>query len=185
MPPRSVSEAPSAAEVLERHYTYEVDMLQGSYVYLANGKYARDKVVEYALIESFCIHARALIEFFVEKKRAGRYAEANYAKLQIADEPLKTLYRKLHQQIAHLDSHERTSDPREKIGRTERNQLLGILGEQSKEFSRTLKAEYRCLKVPTITQQVIMSSNGATTTNSLSMNYQTGWPKPDRASADG
>ena len=152
MPPRSVSDAPSAADVLEVHYTYEVDMLQQTYVYLADRKYARDKVAEYALIKSFCIHARALIEFFAEKKRAGRYAEANYAKLQIADEPLKTLYKKLHQQIAHLDSHERTSDATEKIGRHERDHLLTILKGQSKEFHEKLKPEYRSLKVPTITQ---------------------------------
>jgi hypothetical protein len=172
MPSHSVSAVPS--EVLEAHYTYEVDMLQGTYVYLADGKYAPDKVAEYALIESFCIHARALIEFFAEKKRAGKYADANYVKLRKDKEPWKTLYKKLSQQIAHLDSNDRTFDPSKKIGPSERNRLLTDLAKQSEEFNAKLRAEYRGLNVPTITQQVISTRNGATTTNSLSMNYQAG-----------
>lgn len=83
---------------------------------------------------------------------------------------------KLHKQIAHLDSpQERTSDPREKIGRHERDRLLTILKEQSKDFSEKLKAEYRRLNVPTIVQRVITNQRGATTTNSLSINYQAGF----------
>jgi hypothetical protein len=177
---RPVSISSFLAEILKTHYVYEIDMLQKTYVYLANGKFALDTVAENALIESFCIHARQLIEFFAKKSSANRfradsYAETNYDRLRADDAPLKTLCMKLHKQIAHLDSpQERTSDPREKIGRHERDQLLTILKEQSKDFSEKLKAEYRRLNVPTIVQQVITNQRGATTTNSLSINYQAG-----------
>lgn len=180
MSTRPVSISSFLAEILKTHYVYEIDMLQKTYVYLANGKFALDTVAENALIELFCIHARQLIEFFAKKSSANRfradsYAETNYDRLRADDAPLKTLCMKLHKQIAHLDSpQERTSDPREKIGRHERDQLLTILKEQSKDFSEKLKAEYRRLNVPTIVQQVITNQRGATTTNSLSINYQAG-----------
>jgi hypothetical protein len=166
------------AEILKTHYVYEIDMLQKTYVYLANGKFALDTVAENALIESFCIHARQLIEFFAKKSSANRfradsYAEANYDRLRADDAPLNTLCMKLHKQIVHLDSpHERTSDPTEKIGRHERDQLLTILKEQSKQFNENLKSEYRRLNVPTIVQQVITNQRGATTTNSASIDYK-------------
>jgi hypothetical protein len=176
--PASIPSTP--AEILKTHYGYELDMLQKTYAYLAHGKHAGDEVAENALIESFCIHARALIEFFGRKSvdgryRADSYTNANYTELPIDEETLKKLRRKLNKQIAHLDSpHERTSDPTEKIGRCERDQLLTILKEQSEEFSDSLKAGYRCLSVPTIVQQVISNAR-ETTTNSVSIDYKAGF----------
>lgn len=41
------------AEILKTHYVYEIDMLQKTYVYLADGKFALDTVAENALIELF------------------------------------------------------------------------------------------------------------------------------------
>jgi hypothetical protein len=50
---------PSASEILEHHYAYELDMLSDTY------RLSREAQIQLnAYIESFCIHARNLIEFF-------------------------------------------------------------------------------------------------------------------------
>jgi hypothetical protein len=60
-----------ASEILEHQYAYELDMLEDTY------RLGRDTQIQLnAYIESFCIHARNLIEFFRSDGR--QYVETSY-----------------------------------------------------------------------------------------------------------
>jgi hypothetical protein len=48
-------------DMLREHIPYEADMLNGTYMLLAGG--IKDPVTRNAIIESFCIHCRNLINF--------------------------------------------------------------------------------------------------------------------------
>ena len=62
---------PSASEILEHHYAYEFDMLEDTY------RLGRDTQIQLnAYIESFCIQARNLIDFFCHDGR--QYVETSW-----------------------------------------------------------------------------------------------------------
>jgi len=56
-------------QAFEHHLVYEVNMLRNIYLLLLLPVF-RDSLAN-ALIESFCVHARVLIEFFDEKSVGG------------------------------------------------------------------------------------------------------------------
>jgi hypothetical protein len=111
----------SPREKLECHYNYEVDMLCETYKYMATADYSgADKLIKNALIESFCIHARSLIEFFSKRQTgaAKTYVGDGYKRLKVEGR-LETLNRMLNNQIAHLINDlindKRTSEESDKI----------------------------------------------------------------------
>jgi hypothetical protein len=59
----------SCEEILQEHLRYDVDMLEGTFRLL--NEPTGDLIVGNALIESFCIHARGLIEFLSNRNRAS------------------------------------------------------------------------------------------------------------------
>lgn len=101
-------------EIWKEHLPYEIDQLRGSFGQLKDKE--RDdrddsdvalRVVRNALIESFCVHARSLIDFFANRriKKTDVTAEdfGHFpASLQTEKEPLKTLRMKINKQIFHL-----------------------------------------------------------------------------------
>ena len=127
---------PSASEILEHHYAYELDMLEETY---SLGREAQ--ITLNAYIESFCIHARNLIEFFRDDGR--QYVETSYTPFAATKSRIDKLNRMLNNQIAHLDIKKRTVDDDEKISANIRYELLELLGKESGEFRKHLKPEYR------------------------------------------
>jgi hypothetical protein len=104
-----------------------------------------DVVLRNALIESFCIHARSLIDFFNDRKgaKASDFTEPTYVPFPngpIAD----TLVTKLSTQIAHLTLN-RTADPQKKIDHTAREELTTKLAAELVNFFGNLKPEYQAL----------------------------------------
>ena len=63
---------PTPEELLGHHLKYEIDMLVGTL--LAMG-HSSTIVLENALKESFCIHARALLEFFSKSRGAKKICQ--------------------------------------------------------------------------------------------------------------
>lgn len=105
-----------------------------------------DQVVVNALIESFCIHARLLLEFFgseghPEAVKAREFTGGEYQPAYMAAVS-KTLRKKLHQQIAHL-SESRTDLSDEKIGATDRTLLHTVLLQEFVHFSSMLLPEFK------------------------------------------
>jgi hypothetical protein len=128
--------APTPQQLVECLF-YEVWML-GSTRDKLNRRDFKDQKTANALIDSFCIHARNLNEFFLEESKredtlkASDFATASY-KPPEKTEARKELFKKVHKQIAHL-TNERTSEPDEKIGDPEREQMYGFLFNDLKKL---------------------------------------------------
>jgi hypothetical protein len=127
---------PSASEILGHHYTYELDMLEDTY-----GLIRDTQIKQNAFMESFCIHARNLIEFFRGDGR--QYVETSYTPFATAKSRIDKLNQILNQQIAHLDIKKRVVNDDEKISNETRYELLKILAKESIEFREHLKPEFR------------------------------------------
>jgi hypothetical protein len=145
---------PTARELLEHHYAYELTMLMDTNAPIGTGE---DIIIENALIESFCIHARALVEFFTKDRGAKSYAESTFKPFADSGR-VKQLNRLLNTQIAHLIFDGRTSNPDKKISMTEREELVSLLITKSLEFKKVLRLEYRGVQVPVILQTAAASS---------------------------
>jgi hypothetical protein len=161
-------------ELLEHHYRYELSMLMETHARIGGHE---DTVIENALIESFCIHARALMEFFSDSKGARKYTGCKYIPLSKRG-PVEKLIRLLNTQIAHLINEGLTSDFRGKISAAKRDELVGILEKKSQEFQNSLRSEYRGLKVP-----VMRRIGSATTGTSSSAPSEVKVPPPLEPSA--
>lgn len=130
----------NGAELFDEHLPYEIDMLFATHHLLSVG--VEDPVVRNALIESFCIHARALINFFEGKGGASAlsFANDNYVPF-LKGRVRESLKRMLSQQIAHL-TYERTSLENKKIGPEEREELITGIQAELRHFQMHLKAPF-------------------------------------------
>jgi hypothetical protein len=107
------------------HLAYEIKMLHETRKAL-RGNPVSPQVITFALMESFCVHARNLNEFFLESKRndtlkASTFATSSYRRPE-NPEDRRALFQKIHTQIAHLTA-ERTSAAAEKIGPVDREEM--------------------------------------------------------------
>src|ERR1700730_2405008 len=126
--------APSPAELLlQCHLGYEIWMLQETYRRCPNDANntarADDAVIrDNALIESFCVHARNLIEFFTKetsRKKLQKQYTNNYWPVSAVS--ITKINKHLNNQITHLREGERPITDSEKIGPQERAKILTIL----------------------------------------------------------
>jgi hypothetical protein len=160
----------SDSEILEQHYNYELYMLANTYRLLED-----NLVQQNALIESFCIHARNLIEFFRGDGR--QYVETTYTPFAASKSRIKKLNPILNHQIAHLDVNNRTAKNSDKISDKNRFELITILNTETVEFQKHLKESYRGMSIRALMQEQIgtarpgsganfppSASSGATTT---------------------
>jgi hypothetical protein len=95
-------------EIAKKHLPYEIDMLRQTYRKLVEGQ-VPDEVVGNALIESFCVHARSLLDFFESRpnKRDDDYVATDFTSIFVprinqSIDPFKTLRTKLNKEIFHL-----------------------------------------------------------------------------------
>jgi len=128
-------------DILGEHLPYELWMLRQTYERL--GSPSPDNVLCYALIESFCIHARLLLEFFEGKQgnRAKDYTGGSYQAVHL-DNLTKAEKNKLNTQIAHMTG-QRTVDSSDKIGRSLRAKLITALEDEANEFEQQLTSHYK------------------------------------------
>ncbi|AGK56910.1 hypothetical protein HYPDE_26138 [Hyphomicrobium denitrificans 1NES1] len=91
----------SRKDFFKEHFVYMVRQLLGTRNRLANGQ--SDTIVSNALIESNCITARALIDFFNDKDgaKASEFTDATYSTWLNGKVP-SHLVKRLSTQIAHL-----------------------------------------------------------------------------------
>jgi hypothetical protein len=131
------------------HIAYEIRMLHFTYQFLRLDALAFfNPIMANALIESFCIHARNLLEFFEETTSESdeqicscHFTEGDY-KAFVDGELDGTLRGKLHAQVAHL-SYNRTKDDKDKIQPADRDVLVQFLSKEVGHFFRHLKSPYK------------------------------------------
>lgn len=170
------------AELLNIHVRYELDMLFGLYEQLQRP--ASNAVCGNALIESFCLHARQLIDFFDNQQglHAEQFTSSGYEPLPHQTLGITpTVKRKLNTQIAHL-TEQRTDDSDAKIGPRDRTQLRDGLQKALRHFEAHLKSPFReawgtySIPVardtgqPSATNAVTFASTGQSTSSTIMAN---------------
>ena len=142
----------------EEHLFYEIWMLNETYKLLdLPTATISNAVIGNALIESYCCHARILIEFFDKKHGADYYTTAPYER----SDKYKKLNRKINNQISHILDEGRSDEVEGKIGLADRKALIELLGADVAAFKQDLKPPHdQWLELPDV---VSSSSIGAAT----------------------
>ena len=159
---------PSPGELLGHHVKYEIDQMVASLRMLGDLKVPQEwgdgwqKALNNALMESFCLHARALFEFFRKPNGAREYAETNYKPFQNVD--VSTWVKNLNNQIAHL-LEGRTDDDSRKIRDQDRLDMLYTLSNEVEVFKKALKPEYKSINIPSIPKLTIRGLGQSSTTS--------------------
>jgi hypothetical protein len=130
-----------------RYLFYEFWMLAETHKRLLAG--IGDTVIQNALIEAFCTHARNLNEFFLEvgwdhALKASDFTAGDY-KWPPNSEERKALIAKINKQISHLTD-QRTLTAQEKIGERDRTALYELLVADFKNFTQYLRPELRPMR---------------------------------------
>lgn len=126
-------------EYFEEHLYYEIWMLNETYKLLDLPTTAiSNTVVGNALIESFCCHARILIEFFKKERGADHYTMAPYKR----SDKYEKLNRKINNQISHVVDEGRSDEIGAKIGHADRKMLIDLLGVDVATFKQNLRPPY-------------------------------------------
>lgn len=134
--------------VMREHLPYEMEMLAATFAKLETVErddvvLRHDVVLRNAVMESFCIHARALIDFFKGRKgaKASDFTGKPYLATHVDTLP-RTLIDMLNEQVAHL-SPRRPSDAGRKLNKKDREQILGILEAEKEAFLQQINSEYQ------------------------------------------
>jgi hypothetical protein len=116
------------------HLVYEIDMLRETYQRCPKEETTiTDDIIKNALIESFCVHARNLIELFEGKdaKYNKKYSDSNYQPFSTVHEDIiRNIENRLNGQISHLvyrGRDGRTIETSEKINDKDRAEIFNIL----------------------------------------------------------
>jgi hypothetical protein len=124
-------------EFLHEHLPYEIDMFRWTYIQL---QIPAPVMLRNALIESFCIHSRNLLEFFSGSHQAWPvtdFCDAHFTPLDKSrcQSPLT----RISNQIAHLGK-SRTSDPNRKINVTD-PAIANLIEPEIGRFIKHLRPE--------------------------------------------
>ena len=153
---------------LQHSLFYELWMLGATHAQLQ--KPATEAVISNALIESFCIHARLLLEFFDGKQgvRAYEYTGGSYQpqyNVVLGEKLIGQLRVKLNEQIAHLSANR---DSAEKINRVERALLLEAIVQEVAHFFTKLDPAFASLiRVEHGETAAVRASNAPGATNQI------------------
>jgi hypothetical protein len=143
-------------DIIEEHLSYEIDMLRGLYRLFGKVDQAwnehEKKVQYYAQINSFCLHARSLLDFFADKRRdqtdaiASDFTSGYTPTFDQTKEPLKSLRTKLNKQIFHL-TRDRTIIAAQKFQPdTDAQELLKIIEPAIAHFTDCLTQDFKHFK---------------------------------------
>jgi hypothetical protein len=136
----------SKEEILEKHLPYEIYMLRQTYRKLAEGQ-PQDEVVGNALIESFCIHARSLLDFFESRpnKKDDDYVATDFTSAFVLrinrSAPFETLRTKLNKEIFHLTRGRKNSEADQFNMSTDGKQLVHEIEQEIHRFDVCLAAK--------------------------------------------
>jgi hypothetical protein len=158
---------------VRHHLPYEIDALVDAYNVLEmlaakGGGFTDDekRILTNALIESFCVHARNLYEFFhkqtqTRRKKGGmpKYTDDKYQLLNKYDD----MRAELNIQITHLIYEGRKTDPSDKIVDAMRFKMLDQLRGELENFRKHLIDATWSDDIPAIPTTLIVSKANAAT----------------------
>lgn len=136
-------------KIIDEHLPYEIQMLNFTFAALCIAPNVLGTLPVNALIGSFSIYARNLIDFFTEqtvspKQYAGakHYVGASWRAFDGQDIKGEPFYGKLNNQTAHL-TYSRVRDPTKKIGPADINRIKQLLDEEVRRFVEALPEKWR------------------------------------------
>jgi len=161
-------------EIIEKHLSYEIDMLRLTYEKLEAGAQSLDKTIHDALIESFCVHARSLSYFFANKKGFQKDAEEDAIASDFTTDqfvaldlkPFECSIRRLNKQIFHLTKGRKIDDDEKfnVLGDKDGSGLLKLIEQGIARFTTTLQPSMPKLKCKTLPITVFAAPPSSATT---------------------
>lgn len=160
----------SKEDILRKHLPYEIDMLRQTYRKLQQGPLP-EWAVNNALIESFCIHTRSLLDFFESKPRpkndgdyfATDFTSAFVPRINQSDKPFKALRTKLNKEVFHLTGGRRNIEADQFNMRTDGKQLIDELEQDISRFEDCLRPNFKAIfkcNISPVTQSETTSFKG-------------------------
>jgi hypothetical protein len=178
-------------DIIEQHLPYEIDMLRSTYGQLSvaakidpASETFEQRLIRFSLIESFCAPARALLDFFSNRRNystdavASDFTDGFTPTFDANTEDFKTLSKQLNKQLFHLTK-ERTLLDQFDAG-NDGTKILRYYIEPAIEHFRSCLANdfqhFKCNTSPvtfesTIRTPPFASATGTLTTVSLTVNF--------------
>jgi hypothetical protein len=176
---------PRRPKIIARHFPYEIDMLRYCFQQL-NKDTPRERLMNYVLHESFCVHARNLIDFFYDDKinrpTARHFTKSDYEPFGGENPKENPIYGRLNEQINHLSWH-RTEDDYDNIGPSERKELYDLIEAEIVRFDGYVNETYRPMWRGPKHFSVIETLESATATSRATIFYGAIWPRSDEPGA--
>jgi hypothetical protein len=159
-------------EIANQHLPYEINQLRGTFNQLMQIERAvfdeRDVsrlIVRNALIESFCVHARSLIDFFANRRTkptdviAGDFG-AFPASLEPENKPLQFIRTKLNKQIFHLTQDRTIIEAEQFDAQSDGIAVLRLIEPEIERFNalRPLKCTIPPLNAPNLQSRTTTTS---------------------------
>jgi len=126
---------------LAEHYVYEVNMLRATHWLLAS---AADQALANALIESFCVHARTLLDFFKSNPIgddvvATHFVTAGHFRATATSQLSADVRTRVNKQVVHLTASRENAI---KINDVDRLALLTAIEADHKAFKNAVDPQY-------------------------------------------
>jgi hypothetical protein len=160
-------------DIIKDHLPYEIDMLRHTYTQLSVVSKVKlecendeQKATRFALTESFCVHARSLIDFFANAntKRDGTDAIASeftdgFTPIRL-DESVKTIRdKKLNKQIFHLTKNRTIIDSNKFDAGRDGMDVLKIIEPAIERFTNCLlpgfRSHFKCTTTPLLVTNLL------------------------------
>ena len=159
-------------DIIEEHLPYEIDMLRRTYMQLSvlskidpDREPDEQRATRNALTESFCVHARSLIEFFADNKKgadavACEFTDNRFTQLDRSKGPIKTIRDiKLNKQIFHLTKNRTIVDSEKFDVGKDGMDVLQIIEPAIEHFTNFLLPDFRshfnCTTTPLLARNLL------------------------------
>jgi hypothetical protein len=173
-------------DIIDEHLPYEIDMLRLIYKELeslskTNPASEREQAIRFALIESFCVHSRSLIDFFVDKRTQSDDAVASdfangFTGLDPSKEPVKSLRTKLNKQIFHLTKARKVAAAEKFDVGSDGMVILRLVEQEIVKFKACLMPDFQGFKCNTDPNFISSLPFACSTTSFVAATSMTGGP---------
>jgi hypothetical protein len=149
-------------EIIDKHLPYEIDMLRSTYRQLESADNSasaaetpEQKAFRNAPIESFCVHARSLINFFANHRNvptdaiAGDFTDGFTASIDPSKQPIRTLITKLNKHLSHLTRNRTLVATGKFDGGVDGRRILQEIEPAIERFTACLTVDFRSFKCST------------------------------------
>jgi hypothetical protein len=167
-------------EIINEHLPYEIDMFRSAYRQLAAfskvkpvPETSEQKVLRFALMESFCVHAMSLIDFFANRRTdptdavASDFTDGFTASIDPSKQPIRTLRVKLNKQLFPLLENRIPNVADQFDVGSDGARISQEIEPAIERFTASLTADFRNFKCETEPLRFLPVSEFATSTTSF------------------